>query len=241
MRIRAYSDPDLAALAGLIGDPSRAAIMVALMDGRALPAGDLARRAGISPQTASAHLDRLFRGNLLAVEVQGRHHYYRLHDERVARLVEAMATIAPAPPVRTPAQRDAARTLRFARTCYGHLAGALGVALTGAIRERGYLNEADAAFVVTAAGDRWFRNFGIDLDALRGQRRPLARRCLDWSERRHHLAGALGVAIASRCFDNGWIARVRDSRAVRLTDRGREAMRREFSLKIDKLSISSPN
>jgi len=241
MRIRAHSDPDLAALAALIGDPSRAAILVALMDGRALPAGDLARRAGISPQTASAHLDRLFRGKLLAVEVQGRHHYYRLHDERVARLVEAMATIAPAPPARTPAQRDAARTLRFARTCYGHLAGTLGVALTGAIRERGYLNEADAGFIVTAAGDRWFRDFGIDLDALRGQRRPLARRCLDWSERRHHLAGALGVAIASRCFDNGWIARVRDSRAVRLTDRGREAMRREFSLKIDNLSISSPN
>ncbi len=181
MRIRTSSDPDLAALAALIGDSSRAAMMVALMDGRALPAGELARRAGISPQTASSHLDRLFRGKLLAVEVQGRHHYYRLHDERVARLVEAMATIAPAPPARTPAQRDAARTLRFARTCYGHLAGALGVALTGVLRDRDYLGEADGAFIVTPAGDRWFRNFGVDLNALRKQRRPLTRRCLDWS------------------------------------------------------------
>ncbi len=230
MRIRNATDPDLAAVAALIGDPSRAAIMVALMDGRALPAGELARRAGISPQTASAHLDRLFRGNLLAVEVQGRHHYFRLHDERVARLVEAMAALAPSPLTRTPAQRDAARTLRFARTCYGHLAGAIGVALTGAFRARGYLDEDDGNFIVTAAGGGWFNDFGIDLDRLRQERRPLTRRCLDWSERRHHLAGALGAAVAMRCFDLRWIARVRESRAVRLTDRGRDALRRELDL-----------
>jgi len=230
---RIATDPDVAATAALIGEPSRAAILMALSDGRALPAGELARYARVSPQTASAHLDRLFKGKLISVEVQGRHHYYRLRDERVAHLLERLSAIAPPAPAFTSIQRREAQTLRFARTCYGHLAGRLGVRVTESIRIAGFLAEDAEAFTVTASGDEWFRRMGIDLDALRGTRRPLCRRCLDWSERRHHLAGSLGVALAKRFFDLNWIARVRQGRALRVTVRGYAALRDELGIEFE--------
>jgi DNA-binding PadR family transcriptional regulator len=202
------------------------------MDGRALPAGELARYARVSPQTASAHLDRLFKGHLIAVEIQGRHHYYRLRDERVARLLEGLSTLAPPAPAFTPAQRRDAETLRLARTCYGHLAGRLGVCITESMLAAGFMTDGGETFVVTARGEEWLRRMRIDTDALRKTRRPMTRRCLDWSERRHHLAGALGVAMTKRFFELNWIIRVRQSRAVRLSPLGQSALSEELGIEL---------
>lgn len=226
----AVTDPDIAATAALIGEPSRAAILVALWDGRALPAGELARVARISPQTASAHLDKLSKGNLVTAEVQGRHRYYRLHDAHVADLLEACAVVAPPAPALTAAQHGDAHTLRFARTCYGHLAGTLGVAVAQALRAKALLRVEDGNYAVTDQGAAWFHDLGIEITMLR--RQPLTRSCLDWSERRHHLAGALGVALTSRMLDRQWLVRVRNSRALRLTDQGTTALRAELGLEL---------
>lgn len=193
-----------------------------------MPAGDLARCACISPQTASSHLDKLFKANLLSVEVQGRHHYYRLRNARVAELIESLSIIArPVEPL-TEAQRERARQLRFARTCYGHLAGRLGVAITQALRARSYLADEDSGYLVSDSGAVWFRSIGIEIGAIK--RKPLAKRCLDWSERRHHLSGALGVALCGRIMELRWAVRVRDSRALRLSDRGKAQLRSELGL-----------
>jgi DNA-binding transcriptional ArsR family regulator len=223
LRSRARLDPDIAAAAALIGDPSRASILAALADGRALPAGELARVAGISAQTASAHLDRLFKAHLVGVEVQGRHHYYRLRDGRVAAALESLAVIARPIRTLTDVRTQAAQALRFARTCYGHLAGTLGVAVAEALCTQGFLTSMDAGYAVTPAGVAWFRNLGISVESI--TRRPLTKACLDWSERRHHLAGALGVTLTTRVLELGWVVRVRESRALRVSDRGRQVLR----------------
>src|SRR5215468_4709177 len=193
VRIGADIDPDIASTAALIGDPSRTRILAALADGRALPAGELARVARITPQTASAHLDKLFRGHLLAVEVQGRHHYYRLRNPQVAQVLESLSIVAP--PALTSAHRDSTDGLRFARICYDHLAGKLGVGVTRALCDHSYIHDGEVGYAVTDTGKAWFGNLGIDVEELRSSRRPLTRRCLDWSERRPHLAGGLGAAL----------------------------------------------
>jgi len=223
-------DPDIASAAALIGDSSRALILSVLADGRTLPAGELARIARISPQTASSHLDKLFKGNLVSVEVQGRHHYYRLRDSHVGELLESLSIVArPTAPL-TSAQRERAEQLRFARTCYGHLAGRLGVAITRALCTNKYLCDEGLGYQVSAAGTAWFRALGIEIGLIK--RQPLTKRCLDWSERRYHLAGALGVTLAHRTLELHWIVRARDSRALRLTDRGKAALRSELGLGI---------
>jgi DNA-binding transcriptional ArsR family regulator len=233
MRMLTAVEPDIATVSALIGDPSRAAILMALADGRALPAGELARFAHVTPQTASSHLDKLFKGNLLAIEIQGRHHYYRLRDERIAGLLESLARLAPPRRPLTVAQQTAAQTLRFARTCYGHLAGQLGVAIAQALFKMNVLDtDDDSQWRVTLAGSKWLGDLGLDIDVLRRERRPLLKRCLDWSERRHHLAGSLGVAIARLLFERNWVIGVRRSRALRLTDSGRAAIRRQFGVEL---------
>ncbi|MCG0062424.1 winged helix-turn-helix domain-containing protein, partial [Streptomyces tricolor] len=193
----------LAALAGLIADRTRAACLLALLDGRAWTAGELARHAGVAASTLSGHLGRLVAGGLLAEERQGRHRYVRLADARVAQLVEDLAAQVPVAVV-----RQAPRTLRAAsagaamargRTCYDHLAGRLGTVLTDALTERGLLRQ-DTGFALTDAGVEWFGRAGVALD-LSG-RRPLARACLDWTERRPHLAGAAGAAL---CRHPRWV------------------------------------
>jgi DNA-binding transcriptional ArsR family regulator len=227
------TDPDIARTAALIGDPSRAAILLALMDGRALPAGELARYAKISAPTASSHLDRLFKGNLVSVEVQGRHHYYRLRDERVARLIEELSALAPPVPVFTASQRRLAEAVREARTCYGHLAGKLGVKIAQAMCERELIVENDNGYAVTDAGRQWLERFGIEAHRTwQRPHRPLIRRCLDWSERRPHVAGVVGVTLAKQMFELNWIVRVRESRAVRLTERGRAGLATALGLQV---------
>ncbi|WP_432153272.1 ArsR/SmtB family transcription factor [Streptomyces tricolor] len=215
----------LAALAGLIADRTRAACLLALLDGRAWTAGELARHAGVAASTLSGHLGRLVAGGLLAEERQGRHRYVRLADARVAQLVEDLAAQVPVAVV-----RQAPRTLRAAsagaamargRTCYDHLAGRLGTVLTDALTERGLLRQ-DTGFALTDAGVEWFGRAGVALD-LSG-RRPLARACLDWTERRPHLAGAAGAALCRHALEAGWCVRVGSGRAVKVTPLGERAL-----------------
>jgi DNA-binding transcriptional ArsR family regulator len=225
-------DPRLAEIAALVGDPARANILSALADGRALTAGELAYAGGVTPQTASGHLAKLADARLLAVTKQGRHRYYRLATPLVGRMLESiMAVAADAPPRYRPAGKfDAA--LRFARTCYDHFAGRLGVGLADRLCAQGHVVLSEDGGEVSEAGSVFLSRFGLDFDALRRQRRIYCRPCLDWTERRPHLAGAVGAALAARCFDLGWVRRKRDSRALTITERGRDGFHEVFGFAV---------
>jgi DNA-binding transcriptional ArsR family regulator len=222
----------LAEVAGLIGDPARANMLSALMDGRALTAGELAWAAGVSAPTASGHLARLAEARLVAVERQGRHRYHRLATPEVARAVEALMAVASAGPRRHRPAGPRDEALRAARTCYDHLAGRLGVALADSLLARGHVavaDEGDGAAAVTDAGGAFLSaRLGVDLAA--GGRRPVCRTCLDWSERRPHLAGRLGAALCRRALELGWIERARDGRAVAVTPAGRHGFEEVFGI-----------
>ena len=226
-----FADPDLSSIAALIADPSRAAMLVALLGGQALPATELAQCAKISPQTASTHLNKLVTGHLVTVKRQGRHRYYCLASSEVATVLETLTTLAPTPPVRSFGQSQRAKAIRRARTCYDHLAGQLGVELTRQLVSRNLLEPIEPAYQVTTQGEQWFDEFGIDLKLLRQQRRTFACQCLDWSERHYHLAGALGAALQSRCFDLAWIQRIPASRAMRITEVGRVELFNVFGIR----------
>ncbi|KAA2214899.1 ArsR/SmtB family transcription factor [Teichococcus oryzae] len=221
--------------AALMGDPARASMLTALMDGRALTAGELALAAGITPQTASGHLGRLATAGLLSVERQGRHRYYRLASPAIARMLEGIMAVAAGPadppgPVRV-GPRDHA--LRQARTCYDHLAGRLAVAMADRMVERGQIELSPDGGAVTEAGARFLQELGIGLEpAARRRGRVFCRPCLDWSERRPHIAGAVGAALCSGCFARGWLRRVEGSRAVAITPGGRLALERAFGLEL---------
>lgn len=197
---------DLAAVGVLFGDLARAAMLTMLLDGRALPAGELARCAAVSPSTATMHLRRLVEGGLLEVTVQGRHRYHRLAGPRVAAVLEALAQLAPAVPVRSLRQRRDAAALAEARTCYDHLAGRRGVELRDRLLGAGALRATDARdHELTAHGEHVVTALGLDPDHLRSGRRAFARSCLDWTQRRPHLAGALPSAITATFLDRGWL------------------------------------
>jgi DNA-binding transcriptional ArsR family regulator len=216
--------PDIARIAALIGDPARANMLAALIDGRALTASELAAEAGVTRQTASSHLARLSEGGLLACEAQGRHRYFRLANEDVSQALESLMALSHASgPSRTrTGPRDPA--LRHARACYNHLAGELGVATYNGLVKRRWLKLAEEGLALTPAGTKAFSDFGIDLGNLTAQRRPLCRPCLDWSERRHHLAGSLGVALLDRITQLKWAKREIASRVVRFTPAGESAL-----------------
>lgn len=215
-------ETDLAAVGALIGDPSRARMLDSLMAGRALAAGELARAAGIGRSTASEHLARLLDGGLVTVVAQGRHRYYRLAGPHVGAALEALSHVAPARPVTSLRQAGHARALGHARTCYDHLAGRCGVALHDALLDRAWLTP---AYDVTPLGAERLAAWGVDVEAARSRRRSFARPCLDWTERRPHLAGALAAGIGDALLDLGWFApRSPGSRALRLTQRGSEGM-----------------
>ncbi|WP_372352127.1 ArsR/SmtB family transcription factor [Streptomyces sp. KL116D] len=220
----------LAALTALIADETRACCLLALLDGRAWTAGELARHAGVAASTASEHLGKLVAGGLLAEERQGRHRYVRLADAQVAQLVEGLAAYA------VPGGGERPRTLRASsardamargRTCYDHLAGRLGIAVTDGMAERGLLR-VDTGFSLTEAGLGWFRGLGVALDS--GGRRPLVRGCLDWTERRQHLAGVAGAGLCHHAFASGWVERIGSERAVRLTPTGHDVLRSELGV-----------
>lgn len=223
--------PDIARIAVLIGDPGRANILTALSGGNALTASELAVEAGVTKQTASAHLTKLLDAQLLDVEQQGRHRYFRLNGEDVGELLESLMGVA--------AQRKTARVrtgpkepeLRHARVCYDHLAGELGVGLFDAMRASNWLAMKDRDVEVTKSGRGFYAGFGIELDELKAERRPLCRTCLDWSVRHSHLAGSLGAALLARIFELGWAKRLKGTRIVAFSNAGEKVFKTQFAIK----------
>ncbi|PJI44545.1 MAG: transcriptional regulator [Ferrovibrio sp.] len=230
------NEPHVAKIAALIGDPARANILKALMDGRARTAKELAQIAGVSPQTTSGHLAKLSDGGLLSLAKQGRHRYFHLANAQVAAAIESLMTLAGERILpKHHHHTRVAGALRAARTCYDHIAGKLGVCLFDQLVARGCIlpagDDGEAEdFVVTKAGRQLFATLEIDVDALANGKRRFARACLDWSERSPHLAGSLGAALAERCFELGWLERRRDSRAVTLTRAGQAGLAQHFDL-----------
>jgi DNA-binding transcriptional ArsR family regulator len=216
---------NLSITANLLGDPGRAAILLRLMGGIAVPAGELAVTANVAPQTASEHLAKLVKGRLLSVERQGRHRYYRLASVEVADAVEALLVLTARPQmteVGAASSKAIAGSLEHARTCYGHLAGWLGVRITENLEARGLLKVHNAkAYSLTPSGREWFETIGVGVPWSAIAQKKLARRCLDWTERRHHLAGVLGCAMYKRFRELRWVVPVRDTRVVRVSVEGR--------------------
>lgn len=212
--------PDIASIAALVGDPTRATMLALLMDGRAHTATELALQAGVTASTASSHLARLTEGGLLAIAKQGRHRYFRIPAPEVAAAIEGLMNIAPRRPSPAPRPGPRDEALRRARVCYDHLAGEAAVRLLERLREQALIEGDDDAMRLTAKGEAWCGRMGIDLAALRARRRGICRSCLDWSERRTHLAGALGSALWERMLALRHARREPGSRAVILSPRG---------------------
>jgi len=229
-----FNTSSITEIAALLGDPARAAMMHALLDGRALTATELANVAGIAPQTASGHLMRMTRAGLLAMERQGRHRYHQLASRYVAELLENLMQVATRSdiaqahrPVTGPRDPD----MRMARTCYDHIAGRLGVTIADAMTRNGFVELAEDAGVVTEAGAAFLEKLGIDIDPPPGavrKTRLLCRPCLDWSERRPHLAGRLGAALCGHCIASGWVRKRAASRVLDITPAGDRALRTLF-------------
>ena len=225
----------LAALASLVADETRAGFLLALLDGRAWTAGELARHAGVAASTASEHLGKLVSGSLLTEERQGRHRYVRLADARVAQLVEDLAAqVSPTAAARPRTLREAGAGSAMARgrTCYDHLAGRLGIAVTDALTGLGLLRQ-DTGFALTDEGVSWFEDVGIPL--VRTGRRPLARACLDWTERRPHLAGVAGAALCQHALHTGWCVRIGSERAVKVTETGEQSLSQLLGIQAEAL------
>jgi DNA-binding transcriptional ArsR family regulator len=223
--------PSIARIAALIGDHARSEILTALMTGQALTATELAELAGVTKQTVSTHLAKLLDARLLTVENQGRHRYFRLANRDVAQLLESLMQVAyraGAVRLRSSPREPA---LRKARVCYDHLAGELGVLAFDSLEQRRFVRSGGAELGVTPHGRQFFSEFGIDVEALADQRRSLCRTCLDWSVRRHHLAGALGQAVLNRCFQLGWARRASGTRVVTFSAAGERAFRERFSVR----------
>lgn len=218
--------PNLAAIASLIGDPVRAAMLFALLDGCEFSATQLALSGNTSPQAASGHLKKLVEGGLLNVRSEGRHRLYRLASSDVARAIETLASIAPAQPPASLRSHSTLERLREARSCYDHLAGRLGVAVTQALCKQRQLTLRGEEFVLTRSGDAFLRELGVDVDAARDSKRAFARSCLDWTERTPHLAGALGTAVLETFLSNGWVKRAHQDRSLQVTERGKSQLKR---------------
>jgi DNA-binding transcriptional ArsR family regulator len=223
------TSPDLAGLARLLADDTRASFCLALLDGRAWTAAELARHAGVAASTATGHLNLLVGGGLLTEVRQGRHRYVRLAGDDTAEMVEKLASMAPrrAAPSGSLSAASRNRAVARARTCYDHLAGALGVSITDAMTRAGLLDW-EQGVALTGDGARWFASVGITLPS--DSRRPLVRSCLDWTERRPHLAGAAAAALCGSALDSGWVTRIGTGRALAVTDAGRTALLEHLDL-----------
>ncbi|MBU1305808.1 MAG: ArsR family transcriptional regulator [Alphaproteobacteria bacterium] len=226
----------IAGVAALIADPARANILSALMAGIALTAGELAHAAGVTAQTASGHLTRLVDAEVVAVEKQGRHRYYRLISPEIAQTMELLSIAATAGPRRyhRPGPKDEA--LRKARTCYDHIAGRLGLALADSMQTCGNVEITDGTATMTPAGMKFLEAFGAELGEPGRNHRPLCRACLDWSERRHHLAGRVGTALLNRLLALKWIELVPGSRALHITPTGAAGLAAHFGVQMEAAS-----
>ena len=220
--------PNIIEIASLIGDKSRATILYSLMDGRMIPASELAQKANISPQTASSHLAKLVEGGLLTIEAHGRHRYYKLASSEIATVLEGLAVIAPTVKVNSLRESDQTKKLHYARTCYDHLAGKAGVALADRLVAMNVI-EAES-FTLTDDGLHTLQDFGVQLNRSAKSKRPFCRQCLDWSERRFHIAGVVGAAITTRLFELKWIERIPSIRAVSITEAGKQGLTDTFGI-----------
>ena len=212
-------------IAGLIGEPGRIQMLTALLDGNGHSASELATVAAVSPQTASSHLSKLLSGGLVVFERRGRQRLFRLKNADVAVAIEALGALA------QHSGASAMAEMRFARTCYDHLAGVLAIALRNELLRRGALRHREHAFLVTHTGKQLLHTLDIDTDSLRAQRRSLAYKCLDWTERHHHIGGAIGAALLSRFVALRWLAPMRGTRAVRLTHAGERGFEHVFRIR----------
>jgi DNA-binding transcriptional ArsR family regulator len=226
------TDEQFGQMASLLGEPARAKILWALLDGKAFTATELALRAEVSPQSASMHLGKLVQAGWLSVEHQGRHRYYQLATREVAYAIEAIANLLPADK-RDPAAAPLSNGhIKYCRSCYDHLAGRTGVAVTDAMLRKNLLQLADGRFEVTGTGVKWLAALEIDVEELKSLRRTFAKPCLDWSERRHHLAGSLGAALLDKMLADDWLRRVRHSRAMVVTAKGEKRFSQLLGLTI---------
>jgi DNA-binding transcriptional ArsR family regulator len=223
--------PYIAEAASLIGDPARANMLAALLDGRAMTATELALAGGVAPSTASGHLSKLLEGKLLSVASIGRHRYFRLASSGVARVLEDLMALAGEGPPRHRPKSRCNEAMSRARTCYDHLAGRLGVALADSLAARDQIVLNEDGGLVTDTGRAFLSKLGVNLEASK-TRRALCRPCLDWSERRWHIGGAIGAVIADRCFAGGWIERRNDSRAITITPSGERAFDELFGVRL---------
>lgn len=215
-------EPSVSDVAVLIADKSRAAILESLMNGKSYTASELANQAKITIQTASSHLAKLVEGKLLEVEKHGRYRYYRLASVEVAEMFEMLSSFAPTPKVQSLKESRTKDSIYNARTCYDHLAGTLGVNWTQYLLNNSFIIEKERDYVITQTGIAFFENLGINIDLLQKKKRAFTRKCLDWSERRYHLAGALGAAATDYFIENKWVERNSVNRALLLTNRGKE-------------------
>lgn len=224
-------ESNLSQVARLVSDPTRAAMVTTLLDGRYHPATELASAGGIKPQTASFHLVKMLESQMIIVERHGRHRYYRLASPKIAEVLESFLSIAPPVKINSFRQSGENNALREARTCYDHIAGKLGIQLIESMLNNKILVEGEKEFEVTPLGHGFFRDFGIDMDDVRSKRRAFARKCLDWSERKHHLAGSLGNAVFERFMELNWIDRMPKTRAIRVTEEGSKGIEKLFPIK----------
>ncbi|KEK22435.1 ArsR/SmtB family transcription factor [Bacillus gaemokensis] len=222
---------NVAHIASLISDTSRATILVQLLDGRPYPATELAHVAKIKPQTASFHLNKLYEAQIVEVEKHGRHRYYKIANHEIAESLEKILYLAPPEPIQSFKQSKESKEIQYARTCYDHLAGKLGVEITNSLLHNEILIKDDLQFKVTKKGLKFFENFGINLDSLHNKRRFFSKCCLDWSERQHHIAGSLGNAILERMLELKWITKASQTRAVYITPLGKQQIFNTFLIK----------
>lgn len=227
-------NPNLANVASIVSDPSRAAILTVLMDNRFHSAGELAYMARIKPQTTSYHLTKLIDSDLITVENQGRHRYFQIRNPEVAQIMETLLTLSPPAQIRSLKQSTEDRQVRYARTCYDHIAGYLGVQITEAFINKGFLTESNQEFLLTENGASFLTSFGVDISMVRKKRRSFSHKCLDWSERRHHLAGALGNAILELFLELNWVKRLPKTRALEITPIGKKALMENLSFDVSK-------
>lgn len=218
--------------AGLIGDATRASIMWTLLDGRAFTATELSIAVNTSPQNISMHLAKLLEANLLCVEKQGRHKYYRFFSKEVAYVIEAMANLIPKPEFSSKKKTENYPPIKFCRTCYDHLAGKMGVALADSLLEQKIITENNNSFEISPEGEKWFSNFGINLEEAQKQKRIFLKPCLDWSERRNHIAGSVGTLLLNKMLEQDWIRRTADSRAIIITGNGKKEFLKHFKIVI---------
>jgi DNA-binding transcriptional ArsR family regulator len=216
--------------AGLIGDATRASIMWTLLDGRAFTATELSIAVNTSPQNISMHLAKLLEANLLCVEKQGRHKYYRFSSKEVAYVIEAMANLIPKPELSSKKKTENYPPIKYCRTCYDHLAGKMGVALADSLLEQKIIIENNNTFEISPEGEKWFSNFGINLEEAQKQKRIFLKPCLDWSERRNHIAGSVGTLLLNKMLEQDWIRRTADSRAIIITGNGKKEFLKHFKM-----------